>query len=336
MRSRLVRVLLKLSVVAALSGSASALAQPAQHDVAAAAQAYEAGQRAQLAGNHVEAARLFELAYNAAPSPAALRSAIRNRRLAGDNARAGTLSLQAITTYPADRATRDLAQEVLDEVQPQLTQLDIACGEPCVVLVDGAVESTHESRSWRFFVRPGTHSLVARYQTGSAEPQQVEATEGGTQALSFQAPAAPVVEPEPEPTPAPEPVDEPVTEPAPLTSDGDGVGASDDDGLTPAVFYTSAALTAAMAGVTAWSVADTFSANRAYEDNPTREGYLDGQDLRRRTFILVGVSGALAVSTVVLGVLTDFSGSDDDDEARARASVWASPDGGGLTVRGAF
>jgi hypothetical protein len=83
-------------------------------------------------------------------------------------------------------------------------------------------------------------------------------------------------------------------------------------------------------------VADTFAANRAYEDNPTREGYLDGQDLRRRTFILVGVSGALAVSTVVLGVLTDFGGSDDDDEARARASVWASPDGGGLTVRGAF
>lgn len=334
MRSRLVRVLLKLSVVAALSCSVSALAQPAQHDVAAAAQAYEAGQRAQLAGNHVEAARLFELAFDAAPSPAALRSAIRNRRLAGDNARAATLSLQAITTYPADRATRDLAQEVLDEVQPQLTQLDIACGEPCVVLVDGAVESTHESRSWRFFVRPGTHSLVARYTTGSAEAQQVEATAGGTQALSFQAPAAPVAQPEPEPTPEPEPVDEPATQPVPLTSD-DG-GASDDDGLTPAVFYTSAALTAAVAGVTAWSVADTFSANRAYEDNPTREGYLDGQDLRRRTFILVGVSGALAVSTVVLGVLTDFGGSDDDDEARARASVWASPDGGGLTVRGAF
>jgi hypothetical protein len=333
MRSSIVRVLLTLSLVAALSSSGSAFAQPPQHDVAAAAQAYEAGQRAQLAGNHAEAARLFELAFDAAPSPAALRSAIRNRRLAGDNARAATLSLQAITTYPADRATRDLAQEVLDEVQPQLTQLDIACGEPCVVLVDGAVESAHESRSWRFFVRPGAHTLVARYTTGSAAPQQVDATAGGTLTLAFQAPAAPVTQPEPEPTPDPEPVYEPETQPLPQPAAGES---ESDGGLSPAMFYTSAALTAVVAGVTAWSVADTFAANRAYEDNPTREGYLDGQDLRRRTFILVGVSGALAVSTVVLGVLTDFGGSDDDDEARARASVWASPDGGGLTVRGAF
>lgn len=334
MRSPVVRVFLKLSVVAALAFPLGATAQPAQHDVAAAAQAYEAGQRAQLAGNHAEAARLFELAFDAAPSPAALRSAIRNRRLAGDNARAATLSLQAITTYPADRATRDLAQEVLDEVQPQLTQLDIACGEPCVVLVDGAVESVHESRSWRFFVRPGAHTLVARYTTGSAAPQQVEATAGGTHTLAFQAPAAPVTQPEPqpEPTPDPEPVDEPDVQPLPQPATGE----RERDGLSPAMFYTSAALTAVVAGVTAWSVADTFAANRAYEDNPTREGYLDGQDLRRRTFILVGVSGALAVSTVVLGVLTDFGGNNDDDEARARASVWASPDGGGLTVRGAF
>jgi hypothetical protein len=332
MRSPVVRVFLKLSVVTALAFPLCAVAQPAQPDVAAAAQAYEAGQRAQLAGNHAEAARLFELAFDAAPSPAALRSAIRNRRLAGDNARAATLSLQAITTYPADRSTRDLAQEVLDEVQPQLTQLDIACGEPCVVLVDGAVESARESRSWRFFVRPGAHTLVARYTTGSAGPQQVDATAGGTLTLAFQAPAAPVTQPEPEPTPDPEPVDEPEVQPLPQPATDD----SESDGLSPAMFYTSAALTAVVAGVTAWSVADTFAANRAYEDNPTREGYLDGQDLRRRTFILVGVSGALAVSTVVLGVLTDFGGSDDDDEARARASVWASPDGGGLTVRGAF
>mgnify|MGYP000941454038 CR=1 FL=1 len=331
MRSPLVRVLQKLSLVAALSISGSALAQPPQHDVGAAAQAYEAGQRAQLAGNHTEAARLFELAYDAAPSPAALRSAIRNRRLAGDNARAATLAVQAITTYPADRSTRDLAQEVLDEVQPQLTQLDIACGEPCVVLVDGSVEATHENRTWRFFVRPGTHTVVARYPHGSAAPQQVEAVAGATQSLSFEAPAAPAVEPEvePEPTRDPDPVPAPVLlEPTPAEAESGGP--------SPVIFYTSAALTAVMAGVTAWSLADTFSANSDYEDNPTREGYLDGQDLRRRTIILGSVSGALAVSTVVLGVLTDFGGSGDDDEARARASVWASPDGGGLTVRGAF
>jgi len=297
----------------------------AQQDVAAAAQAYEAGQRAQLAGNHAEAARLFELAYDAAPSPQALRSAIRNRRLAGDDARAATLALQAILTYPADRDTRDLSQEVLDATQPHLTQLQVSCGEPCIVVVDGAVESANEQASWRFFVQPGAHTLVARYAAGSAAPQSLEAAAGGTQSVSFAPPAATTTTPV-ESEPPPPAIDLRPADPAPVQGDG----------LSPVLFWTSAAATAAMAGVTAWSVADTFSANRDYESNPTREGYVDGQDRRRRTFALVGVSGALAVTTVVVGVLTDFGGSDSDDDARATASVWASPAGGGVSVQGAF
>ncbi|MCB9660054.1 MAG: hypothetical protein H6726_20560 [Sandaracinaceae bacterium] len=294
-------------------------------DVAAAAQAYEAGQRAQLAGNHGEAARLFEMAFDAAPSPQALRSAIRNRRLAGDDARAATLALEAILTYPGDRDTRNLSQEVLDATQPQLTQLEVACGQPCVVLIDGAVESPRERATWRLFVRPGAHAVSARYTTGRAPEQQISAEAGTSQSLTFEAPA-PAPEP-PQPEPRSEPLDSPV-EPPPAEPQG-------RDGLAPAVFWSSAAVTAALAGVTAWSVADTFAANRDYEDNPTREGYLDGQDRRRRMFALVGVTGALAVTTVVLGALTDFGGADDDDD-RARASVWASPDGAGVVVQGGF
>lgn len=337
MRNPSIRVRGSLSLAALLTCTlslsvslATASQARAQHDVGAAAQAYAAGERAHLAGNYREAARHFELAYDAAPSPQALRSAIRSRRLAGDHARAATLSLQAIQAYPADRATRDLAQEVLDATQPQLAQVEVSCGTPCLVLVDNVAESTREQSSWRFFVQPGPHTLSARYSTGTPPGQPLDATAGGSVRVVFEAPAPEpleVVEPPPAEDPAPQPL-------APPRVPDDDVPPP-RDGLSPAVFWSSAAATAVVAGITAWSVADTFAANRDYEANPTREGYLDGQDRRRRTFALVGVAGALTVTTAVLGALTDFGDSDQDD-TRASASVWAAPTGGGLSVRGAF
>jgi hypothetical protein len=71
-------VLRRIISTASLLVCLSPLPAFAQEDVQAASAAFAEAQRAQLRGDFPRAAELFEIADQAAPSPAALRSAIRN------------------------------------------------------------------------------------------------------------------------------------------------------------------------------------------------------------------------------------------------------------------
>jgi len=94
--------------------SAHASAAPPDADrLKAAAEEFDNGRRAYKVKDFENAAAYFESADRDAPSPEALRSAIRARKEAGQVSRAATLAALALARYPADKAIGDYAHQVL-------------------------------------------------------------------------------------------------------------------------------------------------------------------------------------------------------------------------------
>src|SRR6185437_13102512 len=76
--------------------------EPNAERIKTASEEFDKGRRAYLAGAYVEAAIHFENAYHDAPRPEPLRSAIRARMAAHDDARAATLASLASVRYGTD------------------------------------------------------------------------------------------------------------------------------------------------------------------------------------------------------------------------------------------
>jgi hypothetical protein len=302
-----------MSVVVSVA-AASALMAPvraeAQQEVQVAATAFAEGQQAQLRGDYVRAAELFEIADQSVPSAAALRSAIRMRGVAGHDVRAATLALQALQRYPEDAETQLLAESALQRSGPKLTRIALRCSEPCTATVDGALVGAGPLISMEFFVSPGSHVIRGAWPGREPVSKSIESTAGQTQHLELRAPqAAPVEKPSAPPvTPAP---------PVATT-----VSFSDDtrlrpvmerrSGMSPAVFWIGTALTAGAGAATWWSGRDTLSARDDYEEDPTRSGYEDGVELERRTNVLIGATALLGVTTIGIGLFaTDWGGSSE-------------------------
>jgi tetratricopeptide (TPR) repeat protein len=98
----------------------------------------------------------------------------------------------------------------------------------------------------------------------------------------------------------------------------------DGGGLPPLVFIAGAALTAIAAGLVVWSGLDTSSLNDDYETFAMAPGadfagakahFDDAHAAQARTNILIGVAGAVAAGTVVLAILTDWGGGDEEPPA---------------------
>lgn len=350
------RTLIAVGLAAALVVAASRSEAQVEPDVRAAARAFEEGQRAQLAGEYERAANLFEVAHRAAPAPAALRAAIRNYRAAGALARAATLSLEAISRYATDSATRALAQEVLSENEDGLARIRVRCALSCGVSVDGALVSLQSVREMELFVSPGARTLRADFDGGGQATATVDVAAGEVRTVELDLPA---------PTGAAEPpTEEPATaDPAtgagsadpttvePATAEPEA-GASSRGafrreprrlarpsrrGWPPAVTYVGVGVTAVLGAALVWSVASLLDTSESYQANPTRELYERGQDKIRRTGLLGAATGLAALGTLLIAVLaTDWR---DDGPSSARSSdrdnAWVptlsfSPEGGAV------
>ncbi len=300
----------------------SPLAAFAEEDVAAASAAFAEAQRAQLRGDYSRAAEFFEVAYQSAPSPAALRSAIRNREMSGQIVRAATLSLRALERYPTDAETRQVAESVLANSTSRLARVRVRCSEPCRITADGGLVSDQPSATVEFFVTTGPHTIEAQWSGRPSVSRPVEGAPGAI--LSFELTAPPAAAAPAEPTAAPQPV-APVSGPlSPTPAPVDRERSS--DGLPPAVFWVGAGLTVIAGGVLTWSGLDTLSKRDDYEAAPTREGYDDGVELEKRTNILAAVTGGLGISTLAIGLFaTDWGGN---------AAVSAMPGGVAFSVGG--
>lgn len=304
--------------------------QGQQRDTAAAARAFEEGQHAQLRGDHAQAAQLFELAHRAAPAPAAIRSAIRSHRAAGNDVRAATLALSAQAEYPADADTAALAARTIAELSGALVRLEVRCAEPCTLSTDGRLATLVEASEHQLFLRPGSHELVATL-AGRQVARSLEADAGASVAERFEA-----AEPEPElaetepPAPTPRAGREPAQEPAPAAA------TPEPGGLPPAFTFVGLGVSAALGAALVWSLVDTFEGSDEYEADPTREGWEDGQDRIRRTWLL-GVSTALVgLGTILVATLATAWGGDDLDDGRVRLLPVIAPRAGGLSLEGAF
>jgi hypothetical protein len=289
-------VLVAACLLAPATGSAQG-SEPSAADRDAAATAYDRGTSAFLSHDYARAAQWFETAYRLAPNPQALLGAMRAHERNGDLMRAGTLALRATAFHADDPAAARAASATLAQATPLFLRVDVTCtaaegSASCTVELDGVLAS-HTS----FFVTPdAAHRIVAAFATGNAEAS-VTGAAGETRSVTLEAPPPP-----------PEGV-------AVLGPEGGArsVAASDPGGLSPAIFAVGGVLTVAAAGTLIWSGVDTLAGVGPYEADPTPERLADGQSRELRTNVLIGVTGALAVTTVVLGIFTDWDGSPSEE-----------------------
>jgi len=292
-------------------------------DVAAAAQAFQEAQKAQLAGDFARSAELFELADALAPSPEAVRSAIRNRDAAGHPARAATLALTAIDRDARDAATLAVAQQTLDRLGPQLARLSVACDQPCALLLDGEALAAERVERVDVFVPPGSHRLDARFDAARATSQRLELLAGTREQLELVAP-----EPAHSATIS-RPIEPPsiVHDVAPLrTSDR---STPEVRGLSPWLAAGAAALTVGCATAALVVGLDAVRKRDAYEADPTRARYESGVESQKWTNALWIATGGLAATSIVLAAFTDWEG----ESQRSTATFSLSPLAANLTVR---
>ena len=96
-------------------------------------------------------------------------------------------------------------------------------------------------------------------------------------------------------------------------------------GWHPAIFWVGASLTAVGGAATALSGIDTKNnpgAQRVQDECTTTDCklYQDGLAKQKRTNILLGVTGGLALFTVVAAVLTDWGSDEKESEVTKRSS----------------
>jgi len=304
----------------------SSSGQPTAADRQAAGQSYDRATAAYLARDYPRAATLFETAYRLAPASAPLLQAVRAHERAGNALRAATLALRLQAFYGGDEAARRQAETTLAATSSQFVRIDVTCASACTMELDGQLQE-HSS----FFASPGApHTVRASFETGSVE-RAVTGTAGSTEAVAFEAPP-----------------------PAIVVATGDGAGTqggvgggegageastttSGGGGLSPIGFGIALALTAGAGGTLIWSGVDTLDGVSAYNAAPTVEGLRDGQSRELRTNILIGVTGALAITTVVLAVLTDWDGEGSSESAApVQASVAITPELASVQLSGSF
>jgi hypothetical protein len=227
-----------------------------------------------------------------------------------------------------------MAAEVLEGASSQYVRVDVTCNESCAVEVDGTLTG-----GMSFFVEPDReHEVAAAFEHGRVV-QEVEARAGQTRALSFEGPPPP---PEPE---------------VRVGADGQPLDLSEPFRFPKATFLVAGALTLGAGAVMIWSGVDTMNHVDAYEEqaamcpsqpacDEARRLLDDGQSRERRTNALIGVTAGLAATTLVIAILTDWSGDDADDteeegDAAEEAqgvtpSVGLSRQGGMLLLEGTF
>ena len=332
-----------LAFFAARNAWADERPAPSPEQIQAAAEAFDRGRDAYKAGRFPEAAEQFERADANAPSATALELAIKSRDKAGDLDRAATLALLAVELYASEVQSEEtglgkIAPPLLERARKELYELDVQCSEPCQ-LVDGKKLVHGEPVSQRaIFLSAGEHDLVAGWSEGRTQAKSVTASAGASGEVAFEAPPVPAGEPQTTPdAEAQKPAEAPVDE-----------GPKKPGGWSPTVFFVGAGLTVASAGVTIWSGIDTKNnpgpervKNECAAGDTNCSLYKEGRSKQLRTNILIGVTGALAVGTGLIGAIAiDWGGKSGDASARVPSrkiipmAGWAH--GPKVGVRGTF
>ena len=283
---------MSLGTVLSLLGAWLLLTVPVHaQDTDAAARAYRQAQAAELEQNFRGAAEFYELAHRLAPSPQALRAAMRTRLQAQEEAAAATHADELLRLYATDARSRQAADEVLAQVASHLARAVVHCSAACELVVDGRTSEAGSHTEHIFYLAPGAHELGAAFDTGRADPQQVDAAAGQNLGASFTRPDPPAVA---------EPVD---------SGGGPADGPPAPSGIDPLYFALGVGLTAVAGGLTIWSGIDTLDRRAAYDRDPSLVNYRDGHFRMDRTNALIGITAGLGVVTVLLMAFTNWGGA---------------------------
>ena len=278
-------------------------AEPTPAQIRAAAEAFDVGREAYQREDYVSAAEQFERADSQAPSATALEYALRARDKAGQLDRAATLAALAADRHPKEANLAKLSKPVLDRAKKELAEVRVRCAEACELAIGGKIVHGAPSVSRTLFVAPGTVTLRAGFGMDRSVSRDLTVARGSSSQVELELPAEVTT-----PTPAPR-----VTETAPIAPSPPEPEAS---GLSPAVFWIGAGLTVAATAATVWSGVDTL--NNPGQDRVRDECargdtscalYQQGRESQLRTNVLIGVSAALGVGTILVGtVFTNWSG----------------------------
>ena len=303
-----------LAAVAATAAVVEASPCAAQSSVAAAAKAFSLGQQAELAGDYRAASEHYELADRMVPSPEALRSAVKTRLKAGDDAIAATHA-EALARRYRDERSQEIAASLLKGLRPKLARVSLSCTPSCGALADGGAVGVEQATEHIFYLEPGQHTIAADFGAVGSRRQIVDVRAGKTLSVDLEAPQ----------------------QAAAVTSDPGAdvqvdLASSRSSGLSRGWFVASAAVTVGLAGATLWSGLDVLDRNDAYEREPTGARLKDGQSAERRTNILLGATAAAAVTTGVIAFFTRWSPAGGEAESAPAATVSVAPVGGGAVL----
>jgi len=307
---------LLFSAVAAAQDSKPAGSSFSVEDRAEAAEAYDRGTSAYLSESYELAAHWFERAYRLVPTSTALLQAVRAHHKAGNSIQAANLALRLRDEYPSDVRSKQITDVVIEAVQPANVLIEAHCEKACTLELDGALIE-HPT----FFATPDVeHSLNVAFDNGETSTP-VQGAAGTVKTVTLAAPAAPSAPPVPR-----------------------------------WAFFSSLGATVALGAVAAWSGIDANNGVSAYESaarsasspginngtSPTPQQQAqalleEGRQKERRTNILIGVTAAMAATTAVLGVFTNWKGeSRDTASKRIEPAVGVSTKGGTLMLKGRF
>jgi len=302
-------------------GVFASAAAPDAERLKTAAEEFDAGRRAFKLKDFESSAIHFENADRDAPSPEALQSAIRGRKEAGQAARALTLCAWGLSRYPTDKAFGEYAKQIIAESERSLYKLTVNCSPDCSVIVDSKVMPFGETPSGVVYLDAGAHTLQAGWSYNRHKNADITAVAAQAGKLSFEAPPVEKIRDN-----AGEPNS---TSPGGGGDEDKGIEKEKKGGLPPAVFFAGLGVTAVLGGVTLWSGLDT-QKNPGQENvtkfctDPTMYSgppldcplYKDGLAHQLRTNILIGATGVVGATTVVLAVLTNWGGAPSKPEKK--------------------
>lgn len=264
------------------------------------------------ASRYAEAAAEFEAAYERLPNPVILYALGQSYEGMMDLVRAIDAYRRYLGTAGVDDARRAEVTERIAQLDQLLVRVTITSNVPATIFVDGEEAGTAPGE---VPIPIGRHEIVLRAEGYDAVERTVMVSSAGSATQDFvlveRAFSREVVR---------------VTE------------ARRD--LGPTAFYVTVGIAGAGALTFVSLGAVARSRVNAYESSPVRteRQRTDAQAWNRRADIVLGVTGAAVVGSVITGLLTEFDDEEADEEGGTEAVVAIVPtrDGAAVAIAGRF
>ena len=294
-------------VVLLLAGTSSAEARAADaaDDVTEARADYDAAAAAYDRKDYATAAERFARADERVPNPRALQLAMAAALLASDP----VLAMNLVERSEARESTTvaELARKLRERFEMSASRVRLVCTGTCSATLDGVTMPA--GPRW---VAPGRHVVAFDAIDGSHVEVALELAPGQAIDVPVDSPdAARRFDMRRAPPPAASP---------------------ERRGIAPAFFWATAGATVASAGVATVFTVVLEQRHDAFAQRPSAETAAAGESAQTRVRIAWTVTGALAVTTGVLALFTDFGGARTTGDRGPRLAIGP----GGVSFAGHF